>query len=128
MLNFVVRLNDSRFPKKLFQKLIITLMIICIHTTTKTREINNKIIDLRHFKAIRRVMIAVHLELGLCCLTSLSPIFQLYDGGQFYWWRKQEYPEKTCRKSLTNFISHTVVSSTPRLCGVRIHKVTADRH
>ena len=103
-------------------------MIICIHTTTKTREINNKIIDLRHFKGIRRAMIAVHLELGLCCLTSLSPILQLYDGGQFYWWRKQEYPEKTCRKSLTNFISHTVVSSTPGLCGVRTQKVTADRH
>jgi hypothetical protein len=48
-------------------------------------------------------------------LTSLSTIFKLYRGGQFYWWRKPEYLEKTTvlPQDTDKLVNPTIVRSQP---------------
>ena len=59
-----------------------------------------------HFQILlSNVYSSLRVRIRVMLLMPLSTIFQLYRGGQYYWWRDRRKPP-TCRKLLINFITY----------------------
>jgi hypothetical protein len=59
---------------------------------------------------------------GLWYSTPLSTIFQLYRGGQFYWWMTPEYPRKTADLSQRYHIMLYRVHQRYHIMLYRVHQ------
>ena len=61
--------------------------------------------------------------------TPLYTIFQLYRGGQFYWWRKPQYPKKHRLEEINDNLYHIILYWVHfDMSGIRTKNVSCDRH
>jgi hypothetical protein len=76
------------------------------------------------------IKIKVYTGLGLCFLTPLSTIFQLYHGDKFFCCRKPEYSEKTTNlPQVTDKLYHLILKRVHlAMRGIQTHNVSDDSH
>jgi hypothetical protein len=94
---------------------------VLLHCTSDLRKAHGNLLKFLPFQVNIMVVVMV--------LNALSTIFQFYRSGQYYWWRKLEYPGKTTDlPQVRQTLSHIVVSNTSRHEWIQNHNVSGDQH
>jgi hypothetical protein len=121
--SFVLQITHNRF---FFNSLLITLRLAGSKTKGSNLAMNYFQVSCIMYRHTYRYTSGCRDRM----VGGFTTTYALYDGGQFYWWRKPEYPEENHRPVTSHWQtwSNNVVSSTPRINGIRTHNFSGDMH